>query len=95
MARVPVLEGDHLKRLMRMCRAICSGKGLTIRDLQTQLGMSRRTVFRDLNCIEEVGVKFDLGEEGYTISCGVAQCQKLLAKGQMQAMKKLLNICLK
>ncbi len=95
MARVMVIEGDHLRRLIKMCRTICSGKGITIRQLQTKLRMSRRTVFRDLNCIERAGVNLDLGERGYTSRQSVAQCRKLLAADQMKAMKRLLNHCLK
>ncbi len=95
MARVLVIEGDHLRRLMKLCRTICSGKGFTIRELQTKLDMSRRTMFRDLNCIEQAGVNLELGERGYTIRQSVAQCRKLIAEGQIKAMKRLLNICLK
>jgi len=95
MAHTLVVDGDQLKRLMKICRTICSGKGVTVQQLQKKLSTSRRTIFRDLNCLEKMGVKVDLGDNGYKIRQSVAYCKKLLGDCQLKALNKLLNTCLK
>jgi biotin operon repressor len=95
MGQVFVVDGSQLQRLMRMCRVLCTGGGLTVRQLQGKLKTSRRTIFRNLNSLEEMGIKVELGEKGYRIPQSPATCKRALAQSQEKMLKKLLNTCLK
>jgi predicted DNA-binding transcriptional regulator YafY len=95
MARTLVVDGDHLKRLMNVCRMIGSGQGSTLKQLQVKLRTSRRTIFRDLNTLEKIGVELELDEDGYKTRQSAAQCRKQLVDHQLQAVNKLLAVCLK
>jgi len=95
MGRTLVIDGGHLKRLMGLCRVLRTGSGLNCQRLQAKLKMSRRTIFRDLNALEGMGVKIVLGEKGYQIKQSIAACRKMLADPQTKAVAKLLNDCLK
>ena len=53
-------------RHARMLRILCqlqSGSGLNAEDLADQLGVCRRTVFRDLNMMRQAGVDFYFDEK--------------------------------
>ena len=63
--------------------------------LQAKLKMSRRTIFRDLNALEGMGVEIELGEKGYRIKQSITACRKMLADPQTKALGKLLDDCLK
>ncbi len=95
MGRTLVIDGGHLKRLMNLCRVLRAGGDLNVPRLQVKLKMSRRTIFRDLNALEGMGVKVELGEKGYRVKQGIGACRKLLASHQNQALSKLLKDCLK
>ncbi len=95
MGRTLVIDGGHLKRLMGLCRALRTGGDLNVLRLQVKLKMSRRTIFRELNALEGMGVKIELGENGYRVKQGISACRKLLATHQNKALAKLLNDCLK
>ena len=95
MAQSLVIDGDQLKRLMKICRTIGLGKAATVQQLQSRLRTSRRTVFRDLNCLDSMGIKVGLGDKGYTIKKSGAACKRLLADCHTKALTKLLNACLK
>jgi len=90
-----VIDGEHLRRLMKMCRTLSRGGGTTLQQLQIRLKMSRRTIFRDLSALQAMGVKIDLGDKGYRIHQNPASCRKLLADHQLSAVTRLLNACLK
>lgn len=90
-----MIDGEHLGRLMRMCRTLAAGGGTRLAQLQSRLRMSRRTIFRDLNTLQEMGIKVDLGEKGYRIKLNPAACRRLLMEHQLRAVKKLLDACLK
>jgi predicted DNA-binding transcriptional regulator YafY len=94
MADVMVVDGGQLKRLMGICRVICSAPA-TIQQLQAKLKRSRRTIFRDLNCLEDLGIKVDLISSGYKIKQGLAACKKALAARYTTRLSKLLAACLK
>ncbi|MBN2560921.1 MAG: HTH domain-containing protein [Phycisphaerae bacterium] len=90
-----VVDGGQLKRLMNTCRMICAHKGVMVRELQAKLRTSRRTIFRDLNSLEKMGIDVELGDQGYRIKESAAQCKKLLAENQIKSLNKLLASCLK
>ena len=48
----------RIHRLLRLITLLQSGQGKTIRELIAQLGVSRRTVFRDLNMLAEAGIPY-------------------------------------
>ncbi len=95
MAQSLVVDGSQLMRLMKLVRAISSKKALTVQQLQKRLGASRRTIFRDLNAIQEMGIHVVLGEKGYTVKESATACKKLLAEHQVKALSKFLRVCLK
>ena len=67
-------HGRHV-RLLRLMRK----RSPTIRDMQRATKASRRTIFRDLNSLEEYGVRFRLNERfGYQIE-RLPDCCKRLA----------------
>ena len=94
MSRTIVVDGNHLKRMMQLCR-ILSGKGATLKQLQSKLRASRRTIFRDLSILGDWGIKVNLGDKGYSIKQNAASCRKLIANREMKALQQLLNSCLK
>lgn len=51
-----LLNGTRHGRLVRMARLLTS-RPRTIRQMQAGLGTSRRTIFRDLNNLEQCGVR--------------------------------------
>ena len=95
MARALLVDGEHLIRLMRLCRTIQGGKGTTMPQLQHKLRTSRRTVFRDLKDLAAVGIQVSTSPDGYRLKSSLAQCRKLLADSQLNALHKLLDSCLK
>ncbi len=94
MTDVLVVDGGQLRRLMMICRVICSAPA-TVQQLQGRLKRSRRTIFRDLNCLEEFGIKVHLGPGGYKIKQSAAACKKALAIPYVKRLNKLLGACLK
>jgi predicted DNA-binding transcriptional regulator YafY len=95
MGQVMVVDGGQLKRLMKICRTLCVGGGTTVQQLQAKLKTSRRTIFRDLNSLDEMGVKVELGDKGYKIRQPAAACKKALVGRQMKILSKLLESWLK
>lgn len=61
---------SRVVRLMRMTAMLQSGRAFSTTELATQFGVSRRTVFRDLRLLEEVGFKkcFDSQAGGHRLS---------------------------
>lgn len=95
MGEVMTVEKAPLKRLMRLCRAVCAGDGATLQELQGKLKVSRRTIFRDLNLLEDMGITVALDAKGYKIRKSVAACRKTLAERQLTTLSRLLNVWLK
>jgi len=95
MGQVMVVDGGQLTRLMKICRTLCSGGGATVQQLQSKLKTSRRTIFRDLNTLDDMGIKVELGDKGYKIRQPVAACKKALTDRQIKVLKKLLDSWLK
>ncbi len=95
MSKTLVVDGNHLKRLMQLCRILSTGSGATLPQLRTKLRASRRTVFRDLASLGELGIKVDLGDKGYRIKQSSTVCRKMIADSHTKALNKLLSACLK
>ena len=95
MSQVLVVDGTHLRRLMQICRSLSSGPGATLSQLQSKMRTSRRTIFRDLSTLGELGMQVDLGPKGYRVKQNAAQCRNILANHFNSALRKLLNSCLK
>jgi predicted DNA-binding transcriptional regulator YafY len=95
MANTLLIDGDHLMRLMKLCRMIDGSKGLSVPQLQTRLQTSRRTIFRDLKDLEAAGIKVALGIRGYHLDGTLAQCRKRLVDSQTKALHDLLQVCLR
>lgn len=94
MTEMLVVDGGQLRRLMMICRVICVAPA-TVQQLQGRLKRSRRTIFRDLNCLEDLGIKVQLGDKGYKITQNAAACRKALAARYTGRLNKLLNACLR
>lgn len=90
-----VIDSAHLKRLVRLCRTIIRSQGLTVLALQTRFRTSRRTVFRDLNSLGDIGIPIELGEKGYRIRQSVSACNKLIENHYKKLFAGMLKTCLK
>jgi predicted DNA-binding transcriptional regulator YafY len=49
---------SRLPRLLRLVTLLHSGRAKSVADLMGELGVSRRTLFRDLNALEQAGVPY-------------------------------------
>lgn len=49
----------RVERLLRLVRALQSGKAMNVDDLAREAGTSRRTLFRDLELLERAGLAFE------------------------------------
>lgn len=60
---------DRIHRLLRLVELLQSGRVYNSRELADQCDVSRRTVFRDLNTLQESGVRvfFDEERQGYRL----------------------------
>ncbi len=63
---------NRTRRMVQLLTALQSGRQHTIDDLITLLGASKRTLFRDLKLLQEVGVKYhcDQRSRRYTADAG-------------------------
>ncbi len=50
-------RASRITRLLRLAMLIQNSNGLTIQDLIHQLQISRRTLFRDMKCLSDIGLK--------------------------------------
>ena len=48
----------RIERLLKFIQALQSGRSKTVDDLAELTGVSRRTVFRDLELLSRVGVRY-------------------------------------
>ena len=90
-----VVDGKHLQRLMRLCRLIDGSRGLTAQKLRGRLRTSRRTVFRDLSTLTEMGIGIEYGDTGYSLSQRGSACKQIIAAHQKKALDRVLRSCLK
>lgn len=73
-----VVDGEHVGRLLGMCKALNSAKGLKLNELQKKFRISRRTVFRDLKTLQDVGVSVDLNNGSYRTNKAGPACKKAI-----------------
>lgn len=85
------MDSPHLVRLMKLCRMLGSGEGLSAPQLRMKFKTSRRTVYRDLNMLQEMGVPVHLVKHHYRVKLNIAQCRKKLADAQIRAIHRLLS----
>ncbi len=78
MPQTLVMDGAQVARLMKLCRTLGRANGTTLQQLQTRLKMSRRTVFRDLAALQEIGIRLESGLEGYVLNQSSTECKRLL-----------------
>lgn len=95
MAKTLLVDGEHLSRLMRLCRAINQGGGTTLVQLQSKLKTSRRTVFRDLSTLADFGIQVSSTSDGYRIKQNPNACKKALSDHYSSALNQLLKSSLK
>ncbi len=59
----------RIKRLLQLIKLLQQDRPRTLEELQAELGVSRRTVFRDLTVLELAGVpcSFDRAQQGYSL----------------------------
>jgi predicted DNA-binding transcriptional regulator YafY len=79
---------------MAICRTLSSG-GASVQQLRSQLRTSRRTIFRDLNILDELGIKVDLDDGGYRVRQNSNACRRIIADSQAKKLDKLLNSSLR
>ncbi len=95
MARTVLVDGDHLTRLMKLCRMVNQGSGATLQTLQSKLKTSRRTVFRDLSTLQEFGITVNSTPKGYRIKENAAACKRQIETRIQKQVADLLRGCLK
>lgn len=95
MVKTLMIDGERLRRLMRLCRLLGGGHGLSLVQIQSKLGTSRRTVFRELSALEEVGVTIELVNNSYRVKQSAAVCGKLFSEHYTSELSKLLKACFK
>ena len=63
------MNSSRVQRILKLLTALHSGSALSVEDLSHELGVTRRTVFRDLSILEKAGVPFqyDRTEKRYRI----------------------------
>lgn len=63
------MKSSRVSRIVRILTTLQSGRSYSVHDLVEILGVSRRTVFRDLKELQAIGVpyKFDPKTGGYEI----------------------------
>lgn len=93
MSRSLTIDGDQLRRLMRICSFIGGGRPATFQQLQRKTRASRRTLFRDFKELEKTGITVDLDQKGYRIRQKPSACRALIKSHQLQSVHKLLNAC--
>jgi predicted DNA-binding transcriptional regulator YafY len=95
MARKLIVDGDHLARLMKLCRALATSEGLSLPHLQAKLRASRRTVFRGFTSLQALGIKVELRDGRYRTRQSAVACRKIIAESETDALQKLLNSSLR
>lgn len=90
-----MMDSPHLMRLMKLCRMLVVGDGMTVRQLRSKLKASRRTVFRDLKMLHQMGMPVQLKNHEYRIKLKLARCRKKLGEAQIRALNKLLDASLR
>lgn len=53
------MRSKRVERLLALIQSLQAGRALTVEDLGEQLGVSRRTVFRDLELLAEAGIPYE------------------------------------
>ncbi|HWL92888.1 MAG TPA: HTH domain-containing protein [Phycisphaerae bacterium] len=95
MARTLLVDGEHLTRLMKLCRSIHQSGGASLQQLQGKLKTSRRTVFRDLSALQQFGIDVNSTSKGYQIKQNPAVCKKQIATRYERDLGELLRNSLK
>lgn len=85
------MDSPHLVRLMKLCRMLGGGDGLSAPQLRLKLKTSRRTVYRDLSILQKMGVPVRLVKHRYRIALGLPQCRKKIAEDQIRELHRLLR----
>lgn len=57
------MRTKRVERLLRIIQALLSGRATTVADLAELTGVARRTIFRDLELLNEAGVPFHYDRE--------------------------------
>jgi|CXWL01.1.fsa_nt_gi predicted DNA-binding transcriptional regulator YafY len=95
MARKLIIDGDHLARLIKLCRVLATAEGLSLSQIQSKLKASRRTVFRGFGSLQALGIKVELSDGRYRTRQNVVACRKIIADTHTTALVRLLNTSLR
>ena len=94
------MNTSRVRRILKLLTALHSGRALSVDDLAQELGVTRRTVFRDLSVMERSGVpfQFDRQQKRYRIrqdffippiSFSLAECLAMMFLGQKVVSEEL------
>ncbi len=78
MSETLVIDGAQIARLMKLCRTLCRAGGTTQEQLQARLKTSRRTIFRDLAALQQIGIPLESGPNGYVLKQSSSECKRQL-----------------
>ena len=94
------MNTSRVRRILKLLTALHSGRALSVDDLAKELGVTRRTVFRDMSVLERSGVpfQFDRQQKRYRISqdffippisFSLAECLAMMFLGQKVVSEEL------
>jgi len=86
-----VIDGEQLSRFMRICRMTNGTHGATIRAMQKRLKISRRTIFRDMQALEALGIEVRLQNDGYRTGLSLAECRRRLERNSLDQARQFLR----
>ena len=90
-----VVDGEHVSRLLGMCKALNSPRGLKLNELQKKFRISRRTVFRDLKTLQDIGIAVNLSDGAYQTTKPAAACKKAIEAYFRQEFESVLRSSLR
>ena len=87
-------DNPHLVRLIKGCRLMATD-GLTLQQLRGKLKVSRRTMFRYLSELDEMGIPVELKSKQYRVRTRLAECRRRITDAQVRELNRLLDAHLK
>lgn len=71
-----MIDESHISRLMKLGKALGTGDGLTLMQIRTKFKASRRTAYRDMTALEQLGINVVRKKKQYTIKMKPVDCRR-------------------
>ncbi len=86
-----MIDENHISRLMKVCKALGTGNGLTLMQIRTKFKCSRRTAYRDMTILGDMGIPVARSKQNYTIKVKPADCRKRIYDTCVKKLNTLLD----